>query len=261
MRILLWAEYKKLRRSSIVWITIFATIMIAVVVFAEGQGIYNGPDIQYGLKTVHDGTRYIDNAGWYMDEAQPLATILVLPAVIALLGSYIICREEEDDTMKSLRLIPVNEVNLTAAKMIVVFIFSVLIYLLLFTITFLTEAVLHFSDLSAKLVLCCITEYLGDGIGVFLAVSPVIALVAKMKKGYWLALVLTEIYSCGGLFAGMSSKLQAFYPIYAVFNLSGYHITSPVKRLISILVLLLCGGLSAIIMKGLKHSKKSEEVF
>ena len=51
MRTLLWAEYKKLHRSSIVWITIFATVMIAVIVFAEGQAIHNGPDMQYGLKT------------------------------------------------------------------------------------------------------------------------------------------------------------------------------------------------------------------
>ena len=129
MRTLLWAEYKKLRRSSIVWIAIFATIMIAVIVFAEGQTMHNGPDVQYGLKTVHEGSRYIENAGWYienagwyMDEAQPLATFFVLPAVIALLGSYMICREEEDDTMKSLRLIPVNEAKLTVAKMMIAFI-------------------------------------------------------------------------------------------------------------------------------------------
>lgn len=256
MRTLLWAEYKKLRRSSIVWIAIFATIMIAVIVFAEGQTMHNGPDVQYGLKTVHEGSRYIENAGWYMDEAQPLATFFVLPAVIALLGSYMICREEEDDTMKSLRLIPVNEAKLTVAKMMIAFIFSVLLYFLLFAITFLTEAVLHFSDLSTELVFSCIKEYIGDGIGVFLAISPIVACVARMKKGYWLALIFTEIYSCAGLFAGMSSALLPLYPINAVFNLSGYHITTSGKRVISIAVLALCGCLSALILKGLKTKKE-----
>lgn len=150
MRTLLWAEYKKLRRSSIVWIAIFATIMIAVIVFAEGQAMHNGPDVQYGLKTVHEGSRYIENAGWYMDEAQPLATFFVLPAVIALLGSYMICREE-DDTMKSLHLIPVNEAKLTVAKMIIAFVFSMLLYLMLFAITFLTEAII---DIYGNILLC-----------------------------------------------------------------------------------------------------------
>lgn len=110
-----------------------------------------------------------------------LVNFFVLPAVIALLGSYIICREEED-TIKSLRLIPINETNLTIAKMIITFIFSILLYLLLFTITFLTESVLHFSDLSTKLVLSCMKEYFLDGIGVFFAISPIIALVSRMKK-------------------------------------------------------------------------------
>ncbi|MDO4286311.1 MAG: ABC transporter permease [Eubacteriales bacterium] len=258
MRTLLWAEYKKLHRSSIVWITIFATVMIAVIVFAEGQAIHNGPDMQYGLKTVYEGSKYIENAGWYMDEAQPLATIFILPSVIALLGSYMICREEEDDTMKSLSLIPVSDAKLTVAKMVMTFIFSILIYLLLFVITFLTESVLHFSELSVELILSCMKEYLLDGIGVFLAISPVVAFVARKKKGYWIALVFTEFYSVAGLFAGMSSTLLVLYPINAVFNLSGYHITTVEKRAASIIVLLLCGGLSVFLLECLKHSRKSE---
>lgn len=255
---LLWAEYKKLRRSNIIWIAIFATVMIALIVFVEGYSVYNGPDVQYGLKNVHDGLRYIDNAGWYMDEAQPLATFFVFPAVIALLGSYMICREEEDDTNKSLRLIPVNERKLITAKMIMLCVFSILLYFLLFGITVLTETVLHVSELSAELVLSCMKEYLGDGIGVFLAVSPIVAFVAYAKKSYWLALLFTEIYSCAGLFAGMSSVLLNVYPINAVFNLSGYHITTVWKRVESIMILILCGCLSSFLLKGLKHDRKFE---
>ncbi|HDO8905887.1 TPA: ABC transporter permease, partial [Clostridioides difficile] len=47
---LLWAECQKIRRSKIVWITVFASIMIAVIVFAGGQDVYNDPDLHYGLK-------------------------------------------------------------------------------------------------------------------------------------------------------------------------------------------------------------------
>ncbi|MCC0670267.1 ABC-2 family transporter protein [Clostridioides difficile] len=257
MQKLLWAERQKIRRSKIVWITVFAAVMIAVIVFAGGQSVHNDPDLHYGLKSVYDGSRYIDNAGWYMDEVQPWATFFVLPAVIALLGSYMICREEDEDTIKSLRLIPINEVKLTSAKMIITFVFSILLYLLLFVITFLTEAVLHFPDLSAELVLSCMKEYFLDGVGVFLAISPIIALVSRMKKGYWLALVFTEIYSIAGLFAGMSNVLQTFFPITAIFNLSGYHITTSEKIMGSIISLLLCACLSAFILKGLKHNEKN----
>ncbi len=92
MRQLLWAERRKLRHSKIVWIAAFAVVMVAVIVFAQGQFTFHG-------------SRYVDGAGWFMAAAQSLATFYVLPAVIALLGSYMICREEQEDTMKSLRLV------------------------------------------------------------------------------------------------------------------------------------------------------------
>ena len=78
-----------------------------------------------------------------------------------------ICREEQDDTLKSLLLIPVNETVLTAAKMIVTFILSVLIYLLLFAITLAIELILHGSELSIGMVLSFFKSYLLEGIGVF----------------------------------------------------------------------------------------------
>ncbi len=244
MQTYLWAERQKLRRSNIVWLAVFATVMVALIVFLGGQEVY-------------DGSPNIDNAGWYMTMTQPWATFLVLPAIIALLGSYMICREDQDDTIKFLRLIPVNEVKLTAAKMMIAFVFSVLIYLLLFVITFLAEAVLHFSDLSAEMVLGFLKAYFLDGLAVFLAISPIVALVAHMKKSYWLALVITEMYSFAGLFMSMSNTVKAIYPITAVFTISGYYDASTSQVVLSCISLLLCGGLSVFMLKSLKHSEES----
>lgn len=242
MKNLLWAECQKLHRSKILWVAIFATIMVALIVFAQGQFVFKG-------------SRYVDNAGWFMTAAQSLGTLYVLPAVIALLGSYTICREEQEDTLKALRLIPVNEVLLTGAKMLVSLAFSVLIYLLLFLVTLLAEAVLHFGSLSIGMVLNFFKTYLLDGIGMFFAISPIVALVARVKKGYWLALVFTEIYSFAGLFASMTALLKGIYPITAVFNISGYYQATPVQILCSIASLLLCAALTVIILKGLNRSK------
>lgn len=243
MKQLLWAERQKLRRSKIVWITVFATLMVALVVFAEGQFVFYG-------------SRYIDGAGWFMTAAQSLATFYVLPAIIALLGSYIICREDQEDTMKALRLIPINEAALTVAKMIVSLVFSILVYFLLFIITFIVEAIFHFHALSIEMVLGLLKTYLINGFGIFLAISPIIALVARIKKGYWLALIFAEIYSFAGLFASMSSVLKVFYPITAVFNLSGYYEASGGAMIASFIVLLLCGCLSALILQSLSRGKK-----
>lgn len=79
--------------------------------------------------------------------------IFLLPAVIALLGSYLICREEQEDTMKSLHLIPINESKMMSAKMVVTLLLSLLLYLLLFLITFCVEAAFHFQELSVEMLL------------------------------------------------------------------------------------------------------------
>lgn len=243
MKLLLWAERWKLRRSKILWIAGFATVMVALIVFAQGQFMFYG-------------SRYIDKAGWFMTATQSLATFYVLPAVIALLGSYMICREEQEDTLKSLRLIPVDEMKLTLAKMALTLVFSVLIYLLLFVITFLIEAVLHLEALPISLVLENLKTYFLDGAGVFFVISPIIALVSRMKKGYWLALVFAEIYSFAGLFASMSNTLKTVYPMTAVFNLSGYYHASVIQTLIGVIVLLTCIVLSLFILKGLNKTAK-----
>ncbi|MCU6735500.1 ABC transporter permease [Diplocloster agilis] len=240
MRILLWAEFQKLRRSNIIIFTIFATILIAVIVLVSGI----------------TGQLAINSAGWYMTITQVWATMFVLPAVIALLGSYMICREEQDDTLKTLQLIPVNETKLTVAKMTVALLFSILIYLLLFLITFLTEAALHFSALSMAVFSDFLKMYLLEGIGVFFAVSPIIALVPYLKKSYWLALVLAEIYSFSGLFMSMSNTLKTFYPITAIFGVSGYYETTIQSWSCSLGILVLCGCISALLLKNLNHSQK-----
>ena len=229
MKELIWAEHQKLRRSKIVLVAIFAVIMVAIIVFTQGQ-------FSFGEK------RYIDDAGWFMNAAQSLATFFVLPAVIALFGSYMICREEQEDTIKSLRLIPISEAKMTIAKLLITFAFSVLFYLLLFGITFLVEVILHFRGLSIKMILSFFKIYLLDGIGIFFAIARVIA-------------VFTVIYSFAGLFTSISDVLSACYPITATFNISGYYSATFGEIIISLMSLFFCGLFSVLILISKKTIK------
>lgn len=243
MKILLWAEFQKLRRSNIILFTIFAVVFTAAFVFLAGTTTASPEQITVG------------SVGWYMTMTQVWETILVLPAVTALLGSYMICREEQDDTIKNLRLIPIDERKLTTAKMTVLFLFCVLAYVLLFLLTFSTEMILHASELSIKMFFDFLKMYLLEGIGVFFAVSPIIALVPYLKKNYWLALAAAEIYSFAGLFMSMSDTLRTFYPITAIFGVSGYYETTVQEKLCSLLVLLLCGVAALILLKKLNRRR------
>ena len=240
MRILLWAERLKLKRSKILWIAVFSAIMVAFIVFMQGQFMYNGQ-------------RYVDGATWYMTATQSLGGLYVFPAIIALMGSYMICREDQDDTMKSLSLIPVSVSNLVGAKLIITAVFSVALYAFVFAVTLAVEAVLHISLLDLVTVLEFAKIYLLEGIGLFLAVSPIIAIVYRLKKGYWLALIFAEIYSFLGLFLGMQSTMRSIYPITAAFCVAGYYETTPVQFVISLFSLLVCGGLSLILLHGLNR--------
>ena len=243
MRILLWAEFQKLRRSNIIMFTIFSTILIAVIVLISG------------VTTVSEEQLTTAMPGWYMTITQVWATMFVLPAVIALLGSYMICREEQEDTIKSLRLIPISEAKMTIAKLLITFAFSVLFYLLLFGITFLVEVILHFRGLSIKMILSFFKIYLLDGIGIFFAIAPVIAVVSRIKKGYWLALIFTVIYSFAGLFTSISDVLSACYPITATFNISGYYSATFGEIIISLMSLFFCGLFSVLILISKKTIK------
>ena len=195
----------------------------------------------------------MDGVGWFITATQSLGSLYVFPAIIALIGSYMICREDQDDTMKSLVLVPVNVSDLIRAKMIMAAFFSVILYVFLFAVTLIVEVTLHFSLLNLGLILKFARIYLIEGIGLFLAVSPIIAIVYRLKKGYWLALVFAEIYSFLGLFFGMQSTIRSIYPITAAFCVAGYYDTTPVQFVISLISLLVCGGLSLLLLHGLNR--------
>ncbi len=238
MKTLLWAERVKLKRSKIVWIAVFSAIMVAFIVFMQGQFQYYGK-------------RYVDEVTWYMTATQSLGSLYVFPAIIALMGSYIICRENQDDTLKSLALIPVNISKLVGVKLIVSGFFSVALYAFLFVVTFSVEAFLHGSLLDVGIALHFAKLYLLEGVGLFFAVSPVIAIVYRLKKGYWLALIFAEIYSFLGLFTGMQNAMRSLYPITAAFCVAGYYEATSIQFTISLFSLLACGGISVLLLRGL----------
>ena len=67
---MLWAEWRKLRRSSIILLTIFATVLIAVIVLVAGR------------ETTIDGF-YLSDAGWYMTMGAAVGDyVSFLPAII-----------------------------------------------------------------------------------------------------------------------------------------------------------------------------------
>lgn len=237
----------KLKRSKIVWISVFFTIMVAFIVYLQGQFTY------------YD-RRYVDSVTWYMTATQSLGSFYVFPAIIALMGSYMICRENHDDTLKSLLIIPVGVSDLIRAKLVITAVFSVVLYVAMFVATLTVEAILHISLLDLGTVFRLAKIYLLDGIGFFLAVSPVIAIMYKLKKGYWLAFIFAEVYSFLGLFFGSGNIMRSVYPITAVFCISGYYETTPVGFCVSLLSLLACGELAVLLLQRFNNRQRDRYI-
>ena len=235
MRILLWAEQAKMRRSKALWIAGFATAMVAMIVVLQGQFLYHG-------------SRYIDGAYWLMTAAQSLGSIYVLPAMIALIGSYTICRERQEDTQKALDMIPVSQVQLLGAKMIWTGAFAIILYLSLFCVAA-VETILHVQVLSLGGILEQMKIYVLQGFFLFVAVAPIVALVSRMQKSYWLALLFAEVYSFLALFAGMNGFLRSIYPITAAFCLSGYYEATLPQILLSALSMSACVGTTLFLLR------------
>ena len=116
MQVMIWTELKKLRRSRMLLVALFGLCMVLVIVTA--QGFFAGGNEAYGMEPE-----------WYLTGVQSLGTMYALPGIIALFGSYIICRESQEDVLKSLLLIPVNMGKMVVAKVMVILVFSVGTYL------------------------------------------------------------------------------------------------------------------------------------
>ena len=163
-----------------------------------------------------------------------------MPSLIALFGGYIICREEQEDVLKSLKLIPIDESNMITAKMVITLLGSIFVYLILFMVSLIIEAVLHLNAVNMSEVVHYFVVYVLTGIGVFMAISPIIAFVGLVKRSYWIALIIAEIYSFIGIFFASKEVVRAIYPISSIFVLSGVYKTSMMEFVISISVNIIC---------------------
>ncbi|MDY2986502.1 MAG: ABC transporter permease [Peptoniphilus sp.] len=240
MKTLLLAEYKKLHRSKLIFLLIFAVVMTLGVVFLQGQFSFGGK-------------KYIDTFGWYILQVQSLTTYFVLPSLIVLFGGYIICREEQEDVLKSLKLIPIDESNMITAKMVITLLGSIFVYLILFMVSLIIEAILHLDAVNISEAVNYFVVYALTAIGVFMTVSPIIALTGLVRRSYWIAMIISEIYSFIGIFFASKEVIRAIYPISSVFVFSGIYEASIIEFMISIIINIICCLVAYKILKKIKY--------
>ena len=95
------------------------------------------------------------------------------------------------------------------------------------------------------------------GILTAFAILPILAISAS-QKGYIFPICITLLYVFAGLFMSMSNTARTFYPITAIFGISGYYETTIQNYICSLGILILCGCISAILLKNLNHRQRKK---
>lgn len=234
MLTLVLMEFKKLKRSRILY-TVLGT-MFLFYLCAAAQGIksnYSAEKLMY--------------------EILVYATFLIVPALFSLLGSYMISREAQEDTLKSLLIVPVSRDKLVYVKLLSTLIIGLLLLLFLFIFTLIGVWTIHRDQITVVFIVANLKKYLLQAIGCFAAVLPIIIRTTRMKNGYLLSVLFAEIYAFTGLIAA-SSKYRNVYPISAVLGFSGVEPTTGSGYLICCSSLLVC-VVAALILQVLRKTE------
>lgn len=103
--------------------------------------------------------------------------------------------ERDNDTLKSLKIVPVSMSTLVFSKLFVLLIVSVLYSLSAFVTTVVFSAASHMyvEHFLQKLVLCIMT-----GIMVWVAVLPCVAVLVALKKNYIFSVLFSFLYAIAG---------------------------------------------------------------
>ncbi len=239
MPTLILMEFKKLKRSKILYIV--TCTMFLFYLCAAAQGIKSGY-----------------SANRLLSEMLAYATYLIVPALFSLLGSYMLSREYQDDTMKNNRIIPVDTEKMNYAKLIACLIIGIIMFIALFIFTIVSILFIHADQITLNLFLMFLKIYLLHAIGCFIASLPIIVIMSMIKNGCWISVVFAEIYSFAGLVVA-SSQFRTIYPVNAAFGFSGANNTTITEFITCCFSLLLSVVLAWLIIKIEKNIGGSNE--
>ncbi|WP_342556410.1 ABC transporter permease [Paenibacillus sp. FSL R7-0652] len=200
-------EFNKLKRTRLLLISVITIVLVAFIIVLQGLRYFQGE-------------RYINTLGWLSEGTLSLFTYYIFPPLFALIGSFIICRELQYDTLKNLQMIPISKTKLMLVKLCTACLISLLMSVVLFMVVICTEYIFNGRMMTINFVITNFKQYLLQGIGCFVAVTPIITIATVLSRGYWISAAIAIVYSFIGVFT-TNSPIHSLYPISAIFEVSG----------------------------------------
>ncbi|MDR6726765.1 hypothetical protein J2W91_005289 [Paenibacillus amylolyticus] len=236
-------EFDKLKRTRLLMISVITIVLVASIIVLQGLRYFQGE-------------RYINTLGWLSEGTLSLFTYYIFPPLFSLMGSFIIYRELQHDTLKNLQMIPLSNTRLMLVKILVAFCISLLMTSVLFLFVICAEFIFNRELMTIPFVITNLKQYILQGIGCFVAVTPIITIVTVLSRGYWISAAIAMVYSFIGVFT-TNSSIHSMYPISAIFEISGARSVTP-SEYFTALSSLVCVLLLSLLFVWLPLKKEGE---
>lgn len=190
----------------------------------------------------------------------------IFPMCITLIAGYIIAREKTDDTLKSIVTIPVSYSALIGGKMIVCGLLSIFFGMVSTAFTVIAELFVGFPGLSATAVMQAFIQITLNSLFLYIAVTPIIAITARIPNGHMIGVILAFVYGYGGTFAAGNMTLANIYPITASMGLIQYRSYDPAVHWnmglcsLSMVVVLLISAAIVAMTKNISSANTAKKV-
>ncbi|ASC51675.1 MULTISPECIES: ABC transporter permease [Staphylococcus] len=186
-------EVLKLKRSSMFLISILgAAVAPFVVVIAT---YLNEPSILF--------KELFYNVNLY--------TVLIIGVPLyGVVTTYLFNREYMENTLKNILAIPVSRIGFIVSKMLLLFIWIMMLTLIAWTLTLVLGMLTQFDGLSISLVMESLSQFSIGGMFLFILSTPII-LVTLVMKNYVPTIIFTVVITLINVMGG-NSEHRALFP-------------------------------------------------
>jgi ABC-2 type transport system permease protein len=200
-----WSELQKVRRSKIVWITIFAFLFLSLI---DGlfMFILKDPELARRLGLIGAKAQIIGgSADWpSMFNLSLILTSVGSLIIFGFIFVWIFGREFSDKTVYNMLSLPVSRVSIVAAKIIIAICWALMLALSICILILVIGAVLQLPDGSSSIISGGVEHILITCLLTILLCIP-FALAASISRSYlpaigciFLVLILSEIFNTLG---------------------------------------------------------------
>ena len=205
-------ELWKLKRYHIIWAGVLLMLLsVLLTLFST---------------TAMDGTAW--TFSFFVEQVIKNNATTIFPMCIALIAGYIINREGTDNTLKSILTIPVSFRALLCGKLVVCGMLSLFLGITSAVFTIPAALIMELPGGNLPAIVQAVVQITLNCLFLYIAVTPIIAIAARIQNGHLIGTVVAFVYGYGGMFAAGSAALADLYPITASLGLIRYRSYDPV---------------------------------